>query len=521
MAYETFYITTPIYYPSGEPHLGHAYTTICADAIARFHRLKGDDTFFLTGTDEHGQKMVSEAAKAGLEPADLAERMMSKFRGYFDEIGITYDDFIRTSERRHRESVQEIVRRMEAAGDIYLGSYSGWYDVGQEEFVTETEAKANEYKSAISGKHLTRYEEKSYFFRLTKYVEPLIRHIETDPDFIQPEARRNKVLTDLKAGVSDLSISRASLAWGVPMPSDPKHVVYVWIDALSNYITALGFGSEDESRYRRYWPGVHLIGKEILWFHTVYWPAMLMSLGEPLPRSVFAHGWWISEGRKMSKSLGNFIGLDELRRITGYYGLDALRYYVLRAAPFGSDLDFQFDELHKSYLELANVLGNGLNRVLRMTGKYRGGVLGDASVGTTDQDRPLADQGARLVGELERAWLELRLQDAVTLPLELARTMNAYIDSTEPFKLAKDESQAARLDAVLSHATTALYRALVALLPVLPERATAGLRQLGVDPAGRRLEDLLVNPPGPGHRLGEGEPLFPRMDPLPATPEAP
>lgn len=515
MPSDTFYITTPIYYPSGEPHLGHAYTTICADAIARFHRLKGDDTFFLTGTDEHGQKMVTEAAKAGLEPQELATRMMSKFRGYFDEIGITYDDFIRTSESRHRESVQEIVRRMEAAGDIYPGSYSGWYDLGQEEFVTETEAKANDYKSAVSGKPLTRYEEKSYFFRLTKYVAPLIAHIEANPAFILPESRRNKVLTDLKAGVGDLSISRASLSWGVPMPSDPKHVVYVWIDALSNYITALGFGSKDDSRYVRFWPGVHLIGKEILWFHTVYWPAMIMSLGEPLPRSVFAHGWWIAEGRKMSKSLGNFIGLDELRRITGYYGLDTLRYYMLRAAPFGADLDFQFDELHKSYLELANVLGNGLNRMLRMTGKYRDGALPDAGPGTTPADRALLEQGQRLGPEIERAYEEMRLQDAVTLPLELARAMNAYIDSTEPFKLARDESQRERLDAVLANAAVTIYRVLVALLPVMPEKALAGLAQLGVDPASRRLDDLLAHPPKAGHSLSSGEPLFPRMDPLP------
>lgn len=512
----TFYITTPIYYPSGEPHLGHAYTTICAEVVARFHRLKGDDTFFLTGTDEHGQKMVTEAQKRGIEPAALADEMMAKFRGYFDEIGITYDDFIRTSEKRHEDAVAQIVRRMQDNGDIYLGSYSGWYDLGQEEFITETDAKANDYKSAISGRPLSKYEEPSYFFKLTKYVPRLIEHIEVNPRFIQPEARRNKVLTDLRAGVSDLSISRSSLAWGVPMPGDPKHVVYVWIDALSNYITALGFASADESRYRRYWPGVHLIGKEILWFHTVYWPAMLMSLGQPLPVSVFAHGWWTAAGRKMSKSLGNFIGLDELRRVTDYYGLDALRYYLLRVAPFGSDLDWQFDELHKAYTELANVLGNGLNRVLKMTGKYRDGILPDAAPGTTQFDHPLIEQGARLAGEMAKAYEELRLQDVVTLPLELARAMNAYIEATEPFRLAKDESQRARLDAVLAHSAVAIYRVLVALLPVMPLKAAEGLAQLNVDPVGGSFDDLMANPPRPGHRLGAGEPLFPRKDPLPS-----
>jgi methionyl-tRNA synthetase len=244
---------------------------------------------------------------------------------------------------------------------------------------------------------------------------------------------------------------------------------------------------------------------------------MLMSLGEPLPTSVFAHGWWVAEGKKMSKSLGNFIGLEELRKITAYYGLDALRYYMLRAAPFGADLDFQFDELHKAYLELANVLGNGLNRVLKMTGKYREGVLPDAATGTTGDDRVLIAQSEGLASQITRAYQELRLQDVVSLPLELARTMNGYIEATEPFKLAKDEAQRTRLDAVLAHVAVAIYRALVALLPVMPEKAAAGLAQLNVDPAGRTFDDLMANPPAPGHRLGAGEPLFPRLDPLPAA----
>ena len=513
----TFYITTPIYYPSGEPHLGHAYTTICADAVARFHRLAGHDTFFLTGTDEHGQKMVNEAQKRGIEPRDLAEQMMSRFKGYFEEIGISNDDFIRTSEPRHESAVQAIVRRMEAAGDIYLGSYSGWYDEGEEAFVTETEAKENDYKSPVSGRPLSKYEEPSYFFRLTKYVPKLIEHIEGNPRFIQPEARRNKIVQDLKKGVGDLSISRASLAWGVRMPDDPKHVVYVWIDALSNYITALGYGSADQGRFDRYWPAdVHLIGKEILWFHTVYWPCMLMSLNAPLPKSVFAHGWWTSEGKKMSKSLGNYIGLDALRQTTEYYGLDALRYYLLRAAPFGSDLDWQADELHRAYLELANVLGNGLNRVLKMTSKYRDSVLPVAGEGA-EEDTSLLKASDELASKITAAWNELRLLDAATFPIDLVREMNGYIDRTEPFRLAKDESKAMRLDAVLHHAAVALYRALVALLPILPEKAAAGLAQLNIDPAGRSFEDLMTNPPKPGHRFGAGEPLFPRLDPPPSA----
>ena len=515
MPQPTFYITTPIYYPSGEPHLGHAYTTVCADAVARFARLRGDRTFFLTGTDEHGQKMVAEAEKRGVTPAELAESMMARFRDYFAEISISNDDFIRTSEPRHKSAVGEIVRRMEAKGDIYLSAYSGWYDVGQEEFVTEANAKARDYKSEITGRPLERREEQTYFFRLTKYLPKLIEHIEKNPDFIRPESRRNKILQDLRGDVGDLSVSRPSLAWGVPMPGDPAHVVYVWLDALTNYVTALGYGTPDDERYETFWPAdVHLIGKEILWFHTVYWPCFLMSLDAPLPKSVFAHGWWVSEGKKMSKQLGNFVGVDELRRVTDHYGLDALRYYLLRAAPFGSDLDWQADELHRSFLELANVLGNGLNRVLRMTGKYRGNTLPDAAAeaaGPGDDD--LLRKSENLKTEVTNAWSDLRLHDAATLALDLARAANVYVDRTEPFKLAKDESQSARLDAVLHHAAVAVYRALVALLPVLPERAAAGLAQMNVSVEGRTFDDLMDNPPRPGHRFGEGSPLFPRLDP--------
>ena len=294
-----FYITTPIYYANGEPHLGHIYTTIATDAVARFHRLNGQETFFLTGTDEHGTKIAQTAVEQKVTPIELADRNVAVFRNLWKEIGISNDDFIRTTESRHKDAVQEIVRRLQANRDIYLGNYQGWYDEGQEQFVTETEAKAQEFKSAISGKPLTRYSEQSYFLRLTKYVPRLLEYIQQNPEFIQPEARRNEVVSKLKLGVEDLSISRASLKWGIPMPSDPAHVVYVWIDALTNYITALGYGSADQSLFDKFWPAdVHLIGKEILWFHTVYWPAMLFSLNLPLPKKVFAHGWWTTRGKK-------------------------------------------------------------------------------------------------------------------------------------------------------------------------------------------------------------------------------
>jgi methionyl-tRNA synthetase len=508
---EFFYITTPIYYPNGEPHLGHVYTTVAADAVARYHRLRGDDTFFLTGTDEHGIKMVKTAAAAHIEPVVLADQMVSVFQNLWKEIGITHDDFIRTTEPRHKLAVQEIVRRLVANDDIYLGSYAGWYDEGQEEFVTETEAKEHDYKSTISGRPLTRYSEKSYFLRLKKYAPRVQQFIEEYPEFIQPEARRNEVLSKLKQGVEDLSISRATLKWGIPMPHDPEHVVYVWIDALSNYITALGYASDDETLFKKFWPAnVHVIGKEILWFHTVYWPAMLFALNLPLPKKVFAHGWWTSAGRKMSKSMGNFIDLAKLREVSTTYSQDALRYYLLRAAPFGSDLDWTDPDFLKSFKELSNVLGNCLNRTIKMIGRYRGGLL-PAPAELQQIDRDLLVHADALPEKIEAAYDRLELQQCCEIPVQLARLTNGYIDATEPFKLAKDPAQAGRLDTVLGIAANSVHRCLIALLPILPERATEGLQQLGIAAKGKTLEWLYANPPKAGSKLGEGKPLFPNV----------
>ncbi|MGH7214658.1 MAG: methionine--tRNA ligase [Tepidisphaeraceae bacterium] len=513
MPQRTFYISTPIYYPNAEPHLGHVYTTLCADTVARYHRLAGDDTFFLTGTDEHGVKMVKEAADKGIEPAALGEQYTSVFRSLWTELHVTYDDFIRTTEPRHKKTVQAIVEKLVANGDIYLGSYEGWYDVGQEEFVTETQAKEQEYKSAVSGKPLTRYKEPTYFFRLTKYAPRILEHIDKHPEFIRPESRRNEVVSKLKAGVEDLSISRATLKWGIPMPNDPGHVVYVWIDALSNYVSAPGYGrpGEDE-RFQKYWPAdVHLIGKEIMWFHTVYWPAMLMGLGVELPKQVFAHGWWTAEGKKMSKSMGNFIDLGKLRAVIWTHGQDALRYYLLRAAPFGSDLDWSDADFAKSFNELANVVGNCLNRLLKMTGKYRGGVL-PAPGDSADVDAHLRDQLAAFPAKLRGAYGRIALHECALLPVELARATNGYIDATEPFKLAKDESKKGRLDTVLNLSAQAIHQTLVALLPVLPDKAAQGLKQLGVDVSGKTLDQLLSQPLPANHKLGEGQPLFPKVE---------
>ena len=507
-----FYITTPIYYPNGEPHLGHAYTTLCCDTLARYHRLAGHDTFFLTGTDEHGVKMVKTAAEQGIEPRALADKNAMVFENLWKELGVTHDDFIRTSSERHKVGVQKIVQSMLDTGDIYLGAYEGWYDEGQEEFVTETEAKTNEYKSAVSGRPLVRYKEPTYFFRLKKYVPRVLEYIERNRGFVQPEARRNEVISKIKQGVEDLSISRATLKWGIPMPNDPDHVLYVWIDALSNYVTALGYGTGDDARFRRYWPAdLHPIGKEIMWFHTVYWPAMLFALGLEPPRRVFAHGWWTAEGRKMSKSLGNFIDLARLREVISRYGLDALRYYLLKAAPFGNDLDWKMTDFVAAYTELGNVLGNCLNRMMNMVPKYRAGAV--PAVGELqDIDKSLQERIDRLPGDLAKAYDDVALQQCVLLPIELARATNGYIDATAPFKLAKDPSQSARLDTVLGLASRAIYAALVALLPVLPEKAAAGLAQLGVDTAGKTLAELFASSLPPGHKLGQGGPLFPKVE---------
>ena len=348
----SFYVTTPIYYPNGEPHLGHVYTTLCADIIAIYHRLTGEQTMFLTGTDEHGIKMVKTSAEQGIEPRTLADKNAAVFETLWQDLGVTNDDFIRTSSDRHKAGATVFVQKLIDKGDIYLGGYEGWYDEGQEEFVTETAAKDNEYKSTISGKPLVRYSEPTYFFRLSAYVPQVLAAIESGQFRVEPESRRNEVLSKLKQGVEDLSISRSSLKWGIPLPHDPEHVLYVWIDALSNYVTALGYPNGE--KFKQFWPAdVHLIGKEILWFHAVYWPAMLIAAELPLPKAIFAHGWWTSDGRKMGKSLGNFIDLPRLRDVIETYSLDTLRFYLLRAAPFGNDLDWKDTELATAFVRRA------------------------------------------------------------------------------------------------------------------------------------------------------------------------
>ncbi|MDB5326035.1 MAG: methionyl-tRNA synthetase [Phycisphaerales bacterium] len=506
----SFYVTTPIYYPNGEPHLGHVYTTLCADVIAIYHRLAGEQTMFLTGTDEHGIKMVKSSADEGIEPRTLADKNAAVFETVWKDLGITNDDFIRTSSDRHKAGATAFVQKLIDKGDIYLGGYEGWYDEGQEEFVTETTAKDNEYKSTISGKPLVRYSEPTYFFRLSNYVPKVLAAIENGQFRVEPESRRNEVVSKLKQGVEDLSISRSSLKWGIPLPHDPEHVLYVWIDALSNYVTALGY--PDGDKLKKFWPAdVHLIGKEILWFHAVYWPAMLMAAELPLPKVIFAHGWWTSDGRKMGKSLGNFIDLPRIRDVIQKYSLDALRFYMLRAVPFGNDLDWKDAELANAYSELGNVVGNLLNRTLNMTAKYRDGIV--PAVATPVDDASLAPALNGMELAIAGAYESLELQRAALLPIELARAANTYIDQTRPFTLAKDPAKAGELDTVLNRCIQAIYKSLVALLPICPQRAAAGLKQLNVETDGKTLGQLLSSELPAGHKLGTAEVLFPRIEP--------
>lgn len=507
---DRFYITTPIYYPNGEPHLGHVYTTLCADVLARYHRLCKQKTWFLTGTDEHGVKMVKTALEKKITPQALADQNVAVFESLWKELKVSHDDFIRTTSDRHKAGVTRIVEKMLASGDIYLGAYEGWYDEGQEEFVTENNAKDADYKSVVSGRPLVRYKEPTYFFKLSKYIPQVTAAIESDVLLVRPDSRKNEVLSKLKQGVEDLSISRSSLTWGIPLPNDPKHVLYVWVDALSNYVTALGY--PDGENYRNFWPvDIHLIGKEILWFHAVYWPAMLLSLNEPLPKMVFAHGWWTSEGKKMSKTLGNFVDIDKLRTAIETYSLDALRYYLLRAAPFGSDLDWKDAELATTYAELGNVVGNLLNRTLNMIGKYRQGKVPPLGA-VTETDKGLQTQIASIEQSLNAAYGSVDLQRCVLIPIELARAANAYIDVTRPFSLAKDPQKSAELDTVLNLCANACKRILGALLPVLPEKAVVGLAQLNVSMDEVSIQQLLRDDLPAAHQLSVPEVLFPKIE---------
>ena len=518
---ETFYITTPIYYPSGKLHIGNSYTTIACDAVARYKRLMGFDVFYLTGVDEHGQKIEKKAAELGVEPQEYVDKMAADVKKLWKTLDISYDKFIRTTDDYHVAAVQKVFDRLLEKGDIYLGEYQGWYSVSDEEFFTETqlaEAYRDEEGNVIGGKAPSGHEvelvkEESYFFRMSKYADRLLQYYEEHPEFIQPESRKNEMINNfIKPGLEDLAVSRTTFTWGVPVRNNPKHVVYVWIDALINYITALGYGSDDDSLFQKYWPAdVHMVGKEIVRFHTIYWPIMLMALDLPLPKKVFGHGWLLMKDGKMSKSKGNVVYPEML---VERYGLDALRYYLLREVPFGSDGVFTPEDfVSRVNYDLANDLGNLLNRTVAMINKYCDGVVPDYASLVTPFDSELSTTAANVVGRYHDAMEKMEFNTALAEIWVLISRANKYIDETEPWVLAKDEEKKKELDSVMIHLAESLRITAILLQPIMTETPTKIFTQLGLDPEMMNLEGLHFGEFPSGTKVvSKGTPIFPRLD---------
>ncbi|HET9193253.1 MAG TPA: methionine--tRNA ligase [Vicinamibacterales bacterium] len=502
------FVTTPIYYINARPHIGHAYTTMLADAVARSRRLLGDDVFFMTGTDEHGQKVERAAQKAGMKTEMFAEQTAAHFRQMSRDLNISNDDFIRTTEPRHHRAAQEIWRRVAANGDIYKGEYEGWYCTVDEVFVPETQLLDG--KCPTCGGKVERLKEESYYFRLSKYQQPLLDFYAANPDFLQPAFRLNEVRTFVEAGLQDLSISRTSFSWGVPVPDDPKHVMYVWFDALTNYLTVLGFGSGDDSRVQRFWPTVtHLVGKEIVRQHALYWPAFLMSAGLPPPHRIVAHGWWLMGGAKMSKSAGNVARYQDYVSV---FGVDALRYFVMREMPLGGDANFS-DEgiLTRFNADLANDLGNLVSRATTMVQRYCGGVVPESNPARRDDlDAGLVARIDQAIGAVVRQFDAIQITGALQDAWELIRAVNQYIVKREPWALAKKPEQRATLEATLYHAADALRVTAALIDPVMPGAAERIRRMLGIQQ--EPWTALKAGTLAPGTRLGTIEPLFPRIE---------
>ena len=474
---EKFYITTPIYYPSDKLHIGHSYCTVATDTMARYKRLRGYDVKFLTGTDEHGQKIERIAEKQGITPKQYVDKIVSGIKDLWKELDISYDHFIRTTDDYHVKSVQKIFKQLYDQGDIYKSEYEGWYCTPCESFYTDIQLVDG--KCPDCGREVERLKEESYFFRLSKYQDRLIKYIEEHPEFIQPQTRQNEMINNfLKPGLEDLCVSRTSFNWGIPVTFDPKHIVYVWVDALTNYITALGYGSDDDSEFKKYWPAdVHVVGKEIVRFHTIIWPAMLMALDLPLPKQVFGHGWLIIDGGKMSKSKGNVV---DPKVLVDRYGVDAIRYFLLREIAFGQDGNFTNEALiQRINSDLANDLGNLVSRTVGMIEKYFDGKI-PADREETEFDASLKDTAKAVTEKVDTLLDKMLFSDALTEIWTLIRRSNKYVDETQPWVLAKDDSQKAKLANVLYNLSEAIRIVSVLIQPFMPNTPKLIWKQLGV-----------------------------------------
>ena len=506
------YLTTPIYYATGDPHLGHAYTTVLTDALARYYRQTGAEVRFLTGTDEHGQKMQEAATKKGMTTIELADQMAESFEAAWRDLNISFDRFIRTTEPEHIGVVSTILERLWAKGQIYDDVYSGWYCISEERYWTEREV-GTERICPDCKRPVEFVEEKNYFFRMSDYQERLIRHIDEHPEWIVPATRRNEILGFLKQPLQDLSISRpkARLSWGVTLPFDPDHVCYVWVDALINYVTASGLLDPDGGPEQQgfidsgdsWWPAsLHVMGKDIITTHSVYWPTLLMAADLPLPKQILAHGWWVMDEAKMAKSVGNIVDPLELRED---YGTDGVRWYLLREMPTGSDASYTPERFRARYDELANVFGNLASRAISMIHKYRAGIIPDAAgVGL---DGEIASTLSAVTEHMDA----LRVHDAMATAMELARTANGYVDRREPWAQAKDASRSEDLDETLASLARVLAVLTALFLPVTPQKMTDLAHQLGLEsvPTFEQARSLKLG----GLEVEKGAPLFPRPDP--------